>query len=200
MYYISIYLLCIEFIDIQIETGLSITVKELAVVNDDGAEEWYTSEQLLPESFHHNCGESFWHKWKEHLPQNLPMKKSYRLEAVISFIRTSSSESTDASQSEGHHVVHVRVPADFETEALMKQLNMVEKCLAEKQQYFNEANQPITLVSGTSLEERKQHLVEEVQKLKEREAGDQWFLINGFAVTKVEPDDVRSFNSKFKEP
>ena len=52
----------------------------------------------------------------------------------------------------------------------------------------------------TSLEERKQHLVEEVKKLKEREAGDQWFLINGFAVTKVESDDVRSFNSKFKEP
>ena len=40
-------------------------------------------------------------------------------------------------------------------------------------------------------------------KLKEKEeaSGDQWLLLNGFVVTKVDnSDDVRSFNAKFKEP
>ena len=40
-------------------------------------------------------------------------------------------------------------------------------------------------------------------KLREKEeaSGDQWLILNGFVVTKVDnSDDVRSFNAKFKEP
>ena len=59
-------------------------------------------------------------------------------------------------------------------------------------------------MSGISLHERAEHLKEELLKLKaqreDKKASDQWLLINGFVVTKVEADDVRSFNAKFKEP
>ena len=40
-------------------------------------------------------------------------------------------------------------------------------------------------------------------KLKEKEeaSGDQWLLLNGFVITTVDNlEDVRSFNTKFKEP
>lgn len=187
-----------EFIEIQIETDKSITVKELAM-NNEGVEEWVSFEQKLP------LPPSFFEEWEKELPQDLPIKKSYRLDSVVSFIRSNSDvESSDTAQSEGHHIVHVRTPIDFKMKALMDQLRQVEKCLAEKEQLSTAANKPITLVSGISLRERAERLKEELLKLKtqreEHKASDQWLLINGFVVTKVEADDVRSFNAKFKEP
>ena len=168
-------------------------------MNDEGKEEWITFEQKLP------LPSSFFEEWEKELPQDLPIKKSYRLDSVISFIRSNSDiESSDAAQSEGHHIVHVRTPIDFEMKSLMDQLRQVEKCLVEKEQQSTAANKPITLVSGISLNERAERLKEELLKLKtqreEHKASDQWLLINGFVVTKVEADDVRSFNVKFKEP
>ena len=187
-----------ELIEIQIETDKSITVKELAM-NDEGKEEWITFEQKLP------LPPSFFEDWEKELPQDLPIKKSYRLVSVISFVRSNSdAESSDATQNEGHHIVHVRTPIDFEMKALMDQLRQVEKCLAEEEQQSTAANKPITLMSGISLHERAEHLKEELLKLKtqrkDQKTSDQWLLINGFVVTKVEADDVRSFNAKFKEP
>ena len=181
-----------EFIQVQIEIDKSITVKELSI-NDDGQEEWITSAQPL------SLPPSFFDSWETVLPQNLPIKKSYQLDGVVSFVRSS-----DTTQNEGHHVVHVRTPVDFEVQSLVKQLQQVEKCLTEKAQASTETDEPITLVAGISLQERAQYLEEEIQKLNARqndkEAHDQWLLINGFVVTKVESDDVRSFNAKFKEP
>eukprot|EP00571_Detonula_confervacea_P008660 CAMPEP_0172317850 /NCGR_PEP_ID=MMETSP1058-20130122/33035_1 /TAXON_ID=83371 /ORGANISM="Detonula confervacea, Strain CCMP 353" /LENGTH=1651 /DNA_ID=CAMNT_0013032517 /DNA_START=344 /DNA_END=5299 /DNA_ORIENTATION=+ len=202
-----------EFIEIQIETDKSITVKEL-VVNEDGEEEWMTFEQKLPMS------DSFLEAWEKELPQkqNLPIKKSYRLDAVVSFIRTNSDDaSSDASNSlscEGHHVVHVRKPMDLESRALARQLHQIERSLASTEKEGNpDSNEDgssnnnkatdtqITLVSGISLQERQQYLEEQLRKLKEKEAKDQWLLLNGFVVTNIDnSDDVRSFNAKFKEP
>ena len=178
-----------EYISIRIETDRSVTVREL-VTMDDGKEEWMTFEQKLP------FAEDFFDAEKD-LPQDLPIHKEYRLDAVVSFIRTHSgdSESLQSHSCEGHHVVHVRRPIDLEINTLEKQLDQINNCLAEK-----EASS--TLVSGVPLSERREHLVEQLGKLKdESPPDDQWLLINGFVVTKLDSaDDVRSFNAKFKEP
>jgi hypothetical protein len=179
-----------EYIEIQIETDNSITVKELAV-NEDGEEEWMTFERKLA------LPESIFDALEQEIPQDLPIKKSYRLDAVISFIRTNSSASNDASQLEGHHVVHVRTPTDFEVESLHRQLHRIEKSLDD----LNAApNKDMTLMTDISLEEQRKHIEDQIEILKEKGESDQWVLLNGFVVTRVNTDDVRSFNAEFKEP
>jgi hypothetical protein len=181
-----------EFIEIHIETDRSITVKELAL-NEDGKEEWSTSEQSL------QLPKSFFEDWEKELPQELPIKKCYRLEAVVSFVRTNTGASDDALQREGHHVVHVRVPADLECKALQKQLTQIEKSLNSMNTTDNIG--PITLDLDIPLEERMHHLKEQLREVEARETRDHWVLINGFVVSKLEnSNDVRSFNAKFKEP
>jgi len=173
----------------------SITVKEL-VAKDNGEEEWMTFEQKLPLS------RTFSEEWeKELVRDDLPIKKSYRLDAVVSFIRTTAGA---LHSSEGHHVVHVRSSVDHERKMLMRQLQRIEKILAENEQTSKSEEDNVsnmTLISDISLQERKDHLHEQLKKLSEKETrSDQWLLLNGFVVTKVNSDDVRSFNAKFKEP
>jgi hypothetical protein len=181
-----------EFIEIQIETDKSITVKELAL-NEVGEEVWVTFERSIP------LPKSFFSGWGSEFPHELPIKKSYRLEAVVSFIRTNSDQSDEASQREGHHVVHVRVSAELECNALRKQLMQIEKSLDSLK--TSDDIGPITLVSDIFLEERSQYLEEKLQEVEKRVARDQWMIINGFVVSKLDnSDDVRSFNATFKEP
>ncbi len=181
-----------EYIEIHIETDRSITVKELAL-NEDREEEWLTFEQSL------QLPKSFLEDWEKESSQELPIKKSYRLEAVVSFVRTNAGASDDAPQIEGHHVVHVRVSADLECKALQKQLVQIEKSLNSLNATDNIG--PITLDSDIPLEERMRHLKEQLLEVGARETRDHWVLINGFVVSKLDnSNDVRSFNAKFKEP
>ena len=53
---------------------------------------------------------------------------------------------------------------------------------------------------GVPPEEHRQQLADQIGVLKEKEKSGQWVLFNGFVVTRVNTDDVRSFNAKFKEP
>jgi uncharacterized surface protein with fasciclin (FAS1) repeats len=187
-----------EYIEVQIETDRSITVKELATT-DDGKEEWLVFQQKLP------LPASIFNSIKDEPAQNLPMKKTYRLEASISFVR-SIGNSLDV----GHHVLHVRVPDEHEIEALNKQLHQVEICLQEKEQAPPDTEQDhqqhlslVSRISTDTLKERQKHLQDQLSMQKEKENSNdlsEWLLINGFVVTKVNPDDVRSFNAKFKEP
>ena len=188
-----------EYIEVQIETDRSITVRELATT-DDGKEEWLVSQQRLP------LPASIFKSIKDEPAQNLPMKKSYRLKASVSFVR-SAGNSLDA----GHHVLHVRVPVEREIEALNKQLHQIDVCLQEKEQQSphdteQDQQQHVSLVSGISsetLKERQKHIQDQLSRQKgelDSNESSEWLLINGFVVTKVNPDDVRSFNAKFKEP
>ena len=185
-----------ERIEIQIETDRSISVKEL-VTNDDGKEEWMTSEEKLPLSG------SFFEGHKEVWPQILPIKKSYRLDAVISFIRTRNpdptSDSTSSSIAEGHHVVHVRAPTDLKRKLLTKQLQQIEMCISGEDD-SSPSEQHTTLVSDIQLPERRYVVKKELAKLDGEDTGTDWLLLNGFVVTPSTADDVRSFNAKFKEP
>ncbi len=183
-----------EYIEVHIESDKSVTVKELAI-NEDGEEEWmiFEGKLTLPKSVFDASGMK--------TSQDCVIKKSYRLDAVISFIRTNSCAASgatnDVSQLEGHHVVHVRTSSDFETEMLNRQLYRIEELLDD----LNAApSAQITRMSGTSFEELRRHLEDQREMLKEKGGKDQWLLLNGFVVTRVDADDVRSFNAKFKEP
>lgn len=181
-----------EYIEVQIETDRSITVKELAT-NDDGKEEWLVSQQKLP------LPSSILKSIEDEPSQNLPLKKSYRLEATVSFVRSSGSLDT------GHHVLHVRVPVEHEIEALKKQLRQIELCLEDKEQAPPDTKllSLVSRISSDTLKERQTHLQDQLRRQEEKRIAkdsSEWLLINGFVVTKVEPDDVRSFNAKFKEP
>ena len=182
-----------EYIEVQIETDRSITVRELAII-DDGKEEWLVSQQKLP------LPASILKSIEGEPSQNLPMKKSYRLEATVSFVR-SSGKSSDA----GHHVLHVRVPVEHEIEALNKQLHQIELCLEDKEQAPPDTKllSLVSRISSDTLKERQTHLQDQLSRQEEKrfaKDSSKWLLINGFVVTKVNPDDVRSFNAKFKEP
>jgi hypothetical protein len=178
-----------EHIEVQIESDKSITVKEL-VVNDDGEDEWLTVEGklTLPESLFD--GQEMHH-------HDLPIKKSYRLDAVVSFIRsTNLSTSIDASQVEGNHVVHVRTSIEHERSMLNNQLRQIEKYLDNVSAVGNTQIH----MSESSLTENLQHIKDRIAALEEKETGDQWWLLNGFVLTKIEnADDIRSFSS-IKEP
>ena len=178
-----------EHIEVQIETDNSITVNELAV-NDDGEDEWLTVEGklTLPESLF-DGQEMHYH--------DLPIKKSYCLDAVVSFIRsTNSSASIDASQVEGHHVVHVQTSTDHERRMLNNQLRQIEKY----HDNVSAAGNTKIHMSESSLAENLQHIKDRIASLEEKETGDQWWLLNGFVLTKIENvDDIRSFNA-IKEP
>lgn len=182
-----------ESIEVTIETDRSITVKEL-VTTEDGKEQWQKFQQKLP------LPASMFESIKDEDSHNLPMTKTYRLEAVISFIRSVSS-----SSETGHHVLHVRVPLDLESEALKKQLQQVEACLKEMEQVSSNSDEDqkhLTLLSSISfdtLKKRQAHLQDKLRMQKQKQ-NSEWLLINGFVVTKVGADDVRSFNTKFKEP
>lgn len=186
-----------EFIKISIEMDRSITVKELAV-QEDGTEEWMTFEQNIPLS------DSL---LGEEVPQQR-IEKSYQLDAVVSFIRTNSGDPASKATCEGHHVVHVRAPVDFEGKLLAKQLRQIDKCEKDTSNNGDEsldaaAMDNITLVSDIPLEERRNQVQEQIRKLQEKDDSnsDQWLLLNGFVVTKIDnSDDIRSFNAKFKEP
>ncbi len=182
-----------EFIEVQIETDRSITVKELATT-DDGKEEWLVSQQKLP------LPASVLKSMKDEPSQNLPMKKSYRLEAAVSFVR-SSGNSLDA----GHHVLHARVPVGHEIEALNRQMHQIKLCLEDKEQAPPDTKllSLVSRMSPDTLSERQKYLQDQLSRLEEKrysKDSSEWLLINGFVVTKVNSDDVRSFNAKFKEP
>ena len=137
----------------QIKADKSITVKELAV-NENGEEEWMTHVSPMPADF--------FRELESELPQVPPIKRRYRLEAVVSFIaNTHADNSTDNDGShscEGHHVVHVRVPTNLKRKALTKQLHQIERCIVEKHDQTHH-----TLVSEILLDERCEQVQERLR-------------------------------------
>ena len=175
-----------EFIEIQIEDDRSISVIELTV-DQDGNQEWLSSNRKLHSSFPSSL--------TKHISraQALPaknIKKSYQLEAVISFIKTRTHDN--------YHVVHVRAPQDLSKQTLSRQLSKINECIIEKEKGEIDA-QHLTLLSDISLEVLKSRRDQVQKKLETERNKDEWLLINGLKVTLTTSDDARSFCG-FKEP
>jgi len=174
-------------VEVFIASDKSITVKELAKTGSEAGEEWHTFESGL------TLSKQLSRAWESEIPpgHSEPASVSYRLDAVVSFVRCRSGE------SEGHHVVHIRKPSkNIELDALRRQLKQVDECL-------NEESNPSTLVSGVPLQERLESLQETIKKTvnnADASGDDEWLLLNGFVVSRVTSEDARSFCASFKEP
>ena len=174
-------------VEVCIAADKSITVKELAAAGPESGEEWLTFESGL------TLSEQLARAWESEISpgHSEPAAISYRLDAVVSFVRCRSGE------SEGHHVVHIRKPSkNIELDALRRQLKRVDECLKEE-------SNPSTLVSGVPLQERLEILRDTIKKTGsdgDANGDDEWLLLNGFVVTRVTSEDARSFCASFKEP
>ena len=174
-------------VEVSIASDKSITVKELAKTGSESGEEWLTFESGL------TLSKQLSRAWESEISSghSEPLAVSYRLDAVVSFVRCRSGE------SEGHHVVHIRKSSkNLELDALRRQLKRVDECL-------NEESNPSTLVSGVPLQERLEKLQDTIKKTVgdgDASGDDEWLLLNGFVVSRVTSDDARSFCASFKEP
>lgn len=165
------------------------------VSKHDGSEEWISSNRklhsLLPASLTGDLSSN---------DQSYPIKKSYQLQAVISFVRGKTLNHDD------YHVVHVRAPQDIAKETLSKQIAKIDECISEKENDLNE--QHVTLVTDitiATLKSRQEEVQKKLKRLEERKKAptpdvDEWLLINGLKVTKTTSDDARSFSGRLKEP
>lgn len=172
--------------EIQIEEDSSVSVVELAV-NQDGKEEWITSNRKLNNALPPSLTKALSSNHRA------PIKKSYELQAVISYVRGKTRTHDD------YHVVHVKASRDIASQTLSRQLRKIDECILEKEK--DNASQ-ITLIADITLEDMKSRR-DQVQKkfasVDERSEED-WLLINGLKVTKTTSDDVRSFGGSLKEP
>lgn len=140
--------------------------------------------------------------------QKLPVKKSYELQAVISFVRGKTRTHDD------YHVVHVKAPRSLAKQTLLRQLQKIDECILEKERCDKEqqmsvvagitleAMNQITLVTDIALESltaRKEQVLKKLASLEDQSEED-WLLINGLKVTRTTSDDARSFCGSLKEP
>jgi hypothetical protein len=180
--------------EIQIEQDRSISVIELAA-DQDGNEEWITSNRKLHSSLPSSLCRAL------SSSEKLPIKKSYQLQAVISFVRGKTRTHDD------YHVVHVKAPQEIEKRTLKRQLSKLDECISTKEEKSGETEQ-LNLVGDVSLSVmklRRELVLKKLSSIEEntkdgKTSTDDWLLINGLKVTKTSADDARSFCGTLKEP
>jgi len=127
--------------------------------------------------------------------QSPAIRKRYRLDAVLSFVR-------DESEMEfggvcGHHVLHVRVSDDYRRMALTKQL---EKSRQTSLITYDDDSISFFRSLGVITQDewiRRENFIQ--RQLMDSET-DEWLLFNGIMVSSTSAIDARSFNNEFKEP
>ena len=170
------------------------SVKE-KVVDRDGNEKWISSNRKL-----HSALPASLTSVLSSNDQTFPVKKSYQLQAVISFVRGKTRTHDD------YHVVHVRAPQDIAKQTLSRQLAKIHECISEKENDIGK--QHVTLITDitvTTMKSRREQVQTKLTRLEERNKTpkpneDEWLLINGLKVTQTTSDDARSFSGSLKEP
>ena len=172
--------------EIQIEEDGSVSVVELAV-DQDGNEEWIASNRKL----HNGLPVSLTKALKSNHHKSI--KKSYELQAVISYVRGKTRVHDD------YHVVHIKADQDIAKQTLSRQLEKIDECVSEKEKGDSKH---LTLVTDITLEAMKsrRELVQKKLESVNEPSEDNWLLINGLKVTQTSSDDARSFCGSLKEP
>ncbi|KAI2505270.1 exonuclease [Fragilaria crotonensis] len=122
-------------------------------------------------------------------------KVRYRLESVLSFVRDDSDFRVDKEgKSEGHHVLHARVPLDYRKRALSKQLEHVEELSKLLQQEGGKGNHEFTLTSNLTHDviasriERLKHCRKVIPNQPE------WVLFNGLCLLATLKHAIKSIS------
>eukprot|EP00977_Amphora_coffeiformis_P001902 scaffold362_cov176-Amphora_coffeaeformis.AAC.28 len=131
--------------------------------------------------------------------QELDRKRRYRLEAVVSLVR----DDFDRKGVEhiggvvGHQVLHVRVPKSTALQVMKSQVEETSSILQKIPGYES------TIVNSSdvgSLETRLQQLEQRMSEMQVDTSTGEWYLMNGYAVSKSSSQDARAFHQKFREP
>jgi hypothetical protein len=189
-----------EIIEVELNEHGDIIVKELLGELGTDSEEWkvYEGKNKLPESVSSALEDG----------ELYPRKVRYQLDAVVSYIRDNEdTETSQPTEGNGHHILHVRVPNSYKERALIRQIEEAERCAQNVRDPTTESNlndAPLTLIANTradTFQTRTALLKEKLNTLKSCNTGsnDSWILFNGFVVSETISEDARAFHVPFKE-
>lgn len=192
-----------EIVEVELEDNGSVVVRELVHDEKSGTESWKEcrGKGSMPSSISTAVNDSTRHGG--------PLKRRYRLDAVVSMIRDDMDRSCpeevralDAEGPFGHHVLHARVQQNMKNRIIKQQRNTIKAYLS---QYRVNTVSDMTLVGRSWDEEVFQKRLEQAEKrlaaLDEKgPTGNDWVLVNGFVVSDTVVEDARAFHVKFKEP
>ena len=220
-----------EFIQVEIEDSNNIIVRQC--IKNDGQNNasantsWKSFEgKGLPKTVSDII------KNQQKIPSNTVnqsiRKRSYQLEAVVSYVKTENTKSTNENdevsnlqQHGGHHIVHVRVPKGYSQVALSRQIEEIKKCLhqnnsttlseskmstnSDKSLFSCAISSPWTLTAQVSTEIYESRLEATEKKLNEEKIqnnpSDDWILLNGISVSSANVDEACNFqNPGLREP
>lgn len=180
-----------ELIEVELEEDGNVSVREQ--IDTHGQPKWakFDAKTTIPSSI------------SDLLTKDRGSKKQklrYRLDATLSFIRDETFSTNEAGQAEGHHVLHVRVPADYRKRTLTKQREYAEQLNKLIQKSGSKSCYKMTLTSKITPACIKSRINRVKECLKANKNQDDWVLFNGFVVSPTSVEDARAFHVDFKEP
>lgn len=189
-----------EMIEVEIEEDGSVVVRE-QILDESGSKKWKECQGTgsLPDAISTMV--------VEHTKSGLARRRLYRLDAVVSLIRDdidrACPEEVRASDVPvGHHVLHVRVTKDTNQRILQQQKVELKRYLAaESKRDVTDMTVLGLRTTNDTLQKRGEYVNERLKALEQNDApGNDWILVNGFAVSKTFIEDAQAFHVKFKEP
>lgn len=187
-----------ERIEIELSTNGNVIVREEVLDKETEQEVWKEYEGIgsIPDYVANLIAEK--------KSPSAPCKRRYRLEAVVPLIRDdfdrkSVDEIAGAVGTDvfGHQILHQRVPNAVTLRALKSQLHEVLSVSGRL------SSLDMTVVGYSekdSLHQRQRRLEDKIKDVESRETADDWYAMNGYAVSLSSSRDARAFHQKFKEP
>lgn len=176
-----------EVVEVELQDDGAIVVRQLKVDESSGEEAWttFSGRSSLPAVVSKLVSDA-----------STKQKVRYQLDAVLSFVND-DVESSDEDESNGHHVLHARVPLSYKKRALAKQQEKVEEILSKEPD-----PKKLVLTAGLKPElfQKRAERVKQQLAACDEENSTSWVLYNGFAVSNTVVEDARAFHVSFKEP
>lgn len=193
-----------EIIEVELEDDGNVVVREFIEKADSDEKEWSTvaDTSAIPAAIAEIISKN----------QDSIKKRTYRLDAVLSFVRDDMDPSMEeqlpdsiSEKTKGHHVLHVREPSAYKLRALSSQRKEVDHLVMEQESESDRLEgRKWTLASKTKSEilcKRSETVTHLLQNQPSPESMDSdWILFNGFVVSKTVAEDARAFHVPFKEP
>ena len=186
-----------EFITIEIQDDGNVVIQEMVDL-EEGRKEWveFKGDSKLPNSISELLT-------KEN-DKFIPKKYSYRLDAVISFVRDDEDPKHGGDSVDGHHVLHVRVPQPYKKRCLTRQRDHAEQLVKTLQKLAGKSlcAEKLTMTANTDPDVVKKRIEFAKDRISagDKDKPEDWILFNGFVVSPTVVDDARGFNVNFKEP
>jgi PAB-dependent poly(A)-specific ribonuclease subunit 2 len=177
-----------EVVEVDLQDDGGTIVRQLKVDESSGEESWSTfkGRSSLPAAV-------------SKLVSNASTKQKvrYQLNAVLSFVNDDMESSGD-DESNGHHVLHVRVPLSYKKRILARQQAKAAEMLSKKPD-----PKKLVLTAGLKPEIFQKRVERAKQRLAacdEEDSTSSWVMYNNFAVSNTVVEDARAFHVSFKEP